>query len=493
MKKIIHFSRAFVPAVIVSVVLIVAGLVNYIVKGGFSLGVDFQAGFIQEVQIAPSAFAIGYSGKGDATANFSKSGISIVVSGADVEGATYTFLFSQYRTLSEITKAMLETVDGLSVDLRADPSLRCEYFLQSAQGTPELGVEPFIVHYLEPEAAPIKIEEMREALYSIDVASIQILGNANERRFLIRIDAENTSSSDGETAAPDVEILDEYEETAFADGVLAEKPAEDSGGEVSTITEEANKEAVASEDEVVADMSSVEIVEASLNETVMTLLEEAFGKDGIAIIRSDFVGSRFSKQLTSQTGVLLALTLLLILFYSSFRFKPQFAIGAVLAIIHDALIMTAFISWTGMEFNTTTIAAILTILGYSINDTIVIFDRVRETRLLYQEISFKNLLDRAISETLGRTIITTLTTMFAVLSLYIFTTQALYQDSIGFSDKLRFIFSEHNNMKDFALALLVGMTSGVYSTIFIACGWTLFWDKYIRPLKKEKEKAEAAV
>jgi preprotein translocase subunit SecF len=138
----------------------------------------------------------------------------------------------------------------------------------------------------------------------------------------------------------------------------------------------------------------------------------------------------------------------------------------VLAIAHDALIMVTFIVWTRMEFNTTTIAAILTILGYSINDTIVIFDRVRESRRIYPEESFVNILDRSLSETLSRTLITTITTMIAVLSLFIFTT---------------------GSMKEFALALLVGMVSGVYSTIFIAVGFTNFWDISAKKRAQKKQ------
>jgi len=155
----------------------------------------------------------------------------------------------------------------------------------------------------------------------------------------------------------------------------------------------------------------------------------------------------------------MALTLLMIFIYSTFRFKPQYAFGAVIATAHDALVMTAFIVWSRMEFNSTTIAAIMTILGYSINDTIVVFDRIRETRRLYPLDDYELVLNRAVSETLSRTIITTVTTMFAVLSLFIFTT---------------------GSMKDFALALLVGMTFGCYSTIYIASGWTLFWERKIK-------------
>jgi preprotein translocase subunit SecF len=206
-------------------------------------------------------------------------------------------------------------------------------------------------------------------------------------------------------------------------------------------------------------------------EKIISVLEADFGTGGVAVTRSDYVGSRFSKQLSDQAGLLMALTLLLILIYASIRFKPQFAIGAVLAIAHDALIIVAFVTWTRMEFNTTTIAAILTILGYSINDTIVIFDRIRETRRIYPEDSFVNVLDRALSETLSRTIITTLTTMLAVLSLFICTT---------------------GSMKDFALALLVGMVSGVYSTIFIASGFVNFWEVKVKNRQKKKLLANAA-
>jgi preprotein translocase subunit SecF len=209
-----------------------------------------------------------------------------------------------------------------------------------------------------------------------------------------------------------------------------------------------------------------EIEESQISaEMIITTLETSFGQGGVAVIRSDYVGSRFSKNLTDQAGMLLGLTLLLILIYSSIRFKPQFAIGAVLAIVHDGLIMVAFVVWSRMEFNTTTIAAILTILGYSINDTIVIFDRIRETRRIYPEDVMVDILNRSLSETLGRTIITTFTTMLAVVFLFIFTT---------------------GSMKDFALALLIGMCSGVYSTIFIASGFVQLWD--VKAKKREQKK-----
>jgi preprotein translocase subunit SecF len=200
------------------------------------------------------------------------------------------------------------------------------------------------------------------------------------------------------------------------------------------------------------------------SDQILRILENSFGTGGVAVLRSDYVGSRFSKDLTDQAGILMGLTLLLILIYASIRFKPQYAVGAVIAIIHDGIIIVAFVVWTQMEFTTSTIAAILTILGYSINNTIVVFDRIRETRRIYPDNSFIDVLNISLTGVLGRTVITTVTTMLAVMSLFLFT---------------------KGSMKDFSLAIMVGMVSGVYTTLFIASGFVNFWDNIVT--KKEKK------
>ncbi|TCW61265.1 protein translocase subunit SecF [Treponema sp. J25] len=397
MKRIIPFSKFFVPAIIVSLLLIIGGLVGYVVLGGFNLGVDFQAGLIQEIQFAPTAFKLTYTGKGIASISMDRAKLDIVISGTDVEKKTYSFPYSQYQTLGQLIDA-LQPIEGLKVERTAGQDIPTNLLVQSAQGNPRLGSEPYGVHYFNSEGAAVRIGEVRSALSSIAGVSVQVLGKETDRKFLIRVD-------------------DKGKEANFAQVTTAK---------------------------------------------VAKALEDAFGEGEVAFLRTDYVGARFSKHLTDQAGMLVSLTLLLILVYVSFRFKFHYALGAVLAILHDALIMVAFITWLRMEFNTTTIAAILTILGYSINDTIVIFDRVREVLRLYPDDSFEQNVNRAITETLSRTFITTLTTMFAVFSLFIFTT---------------------GTMKDFALALLIGMTSGVYSTIFIACAVVLFWEK--RAQKKE--------
>jgi preprotein translocase subunit SecF len=399
MKRIIRFSRFFIPAAVISAVLALGGIVGYIVEGGFNLGVDFQAGLLQDIRFAPTAFRLTWGGRGSASLSFDRNKMDIVISGAGMESRSVSFPFAEYATIGALAEAVRSSasLEGITVDLTAPPDTQCQWLIFNAQ---TLGAEPSGIHFLAPGTEPIPIGKVRESLVSLGrTVSVQQLGQNSDRHFMIRL--------------------------------------EESENEAEKISEE----------------------------KILSVLRDYFGQNDVVVIRSDYVDPRFSKDLTDQAGTLLGLTLLLILIYSSVRFKPQFAIGAVLAIIHDGLIMVAFVVWTRMEFNTTTIAAILTILGYSINDTIVIFDRIRETRRIYPEDSLVVVLDRSLSETLGRTIITTVTTMLAVVFLFIFTT---------------------GSMKDFALALLVGMASGVYSTIFIASGFVYFWD--IQAKKREQKK-----
>jgi preprotein translocase subunit SecF len=404
MKRILRFSKYFIPAAILSSTIAVLSIAGFLTKG-FNLGVDFQAGLLQEIQFAPTAFSLTYSGPGNAVITLSRTALDIVISGAGVEEVTYRFAFTSYPSQQELARALRE-IDGIGVSETAPGNTSTAAFIQSAQSSPTLDASiPFVVHYLPPNASPVRIEDVRASLLPLGTAAVQNLGTPGERRFMIRMEDKEFESS--------------------SVGVPAER--------------------------------------------IIAALESNFGRGEVAVTRSDYVGSRFSKQLTDQAGLLTVLTLLLILAYSSIRFKPQYAIGAVIAILNDALVVVAFVVWTRMEFNTTTIAAILTILGYSINNTIVVFDRVRENRRIFPDDAFVDVLNRSLTGTLSRSIITTLTTMLAVISLFLFTT---------------------GSMKDFAPAILVGMTSGVYTTIFIASGFVYFWD--IQANKREKKKLKAA-
>jgi len=178
-----------------------------------------------------------------------------------------------------------------------------------------------------------------------------------------------------------------------------------------------------------------------------TALVDAFGAENVNVEQSQAISAQFSSTLIRGSIVLVLATLVLIFLYTLVRFKWDFAMASVIAIIHDALIMISFLSFSQLEFTTTSIAAILTIIGYSINATVVILDRVRSDMKIVEAKKFTEILDSALTGTLSRSIITTLTTLFAVLALVFFTT---------------------GDIKNFAIALVVGLISGCYSSMFIA-------------------------
>lgn len=186
-----------------------------------------------------------------------------------------------------------------------------------------------------------------------------------------------------------------------------------------------------------------------LQDGIMTSLHDKFGSDNVAIVKTDFVGSQFSNSLAYKSIALALVTLLIIWGYATIRFHWDFALGSIIALVHDCLIMFTFISWSQIEFSTTTFAAVLTIFGYSINATVVILDRVRENIRVVQTKDFRDILDTAITGTLSRSIITTVTTLFASISLLVFTT---------------------GSIRDFAVVLTVGLISGCYSSVFISGG-----------------------
>jgi len=195
---------------------------------------------------------------------------------------------------------------------------------------------------------------------------------------------------------------------------------------------------------------SEDATQNALQEQVNEKLYSEFGKENVAIIKTDFIGSGMSKSTTTRSIIMLLCTVVLIWVYAAIRFHWDFALGSVIALLHDGLIMLTFIVWTQMEFSTTVLAAVLTIIGYSINATVVILDRIRyNMKMMKDETSFDNILNRSLSDTFTRSVLTTVTTLFAVVSLYVFTT---------------------GSIKDFALAMIVGLISGMYSSIFISSG-----------------------
>ncbi len=174
----------------------------------------------------------------------------------------------------------------------------------------------------------------------------------------------------------------------------------------------------------------------------------------------DHIGATVGEEIRKSALIAALLSLFGILVYVALRYEFSFAVGAVLAVIHDVLMTIGCYCLSGREFNATTVAAILTIIGFSTNDTIVIFDRIREDLKLGVRGSFREIVNQALNQTLSRTIITSGTVLLATFSLYVFGGGAI---------------------NDFAFTFLVGVITGTYSSIYIASALVLWWHKGHRP------------
>jgi SecD/SecF fusion protein len=195
-------------------------------------------------------------------------------------------------------------------------------------------------------------------------------------------------------------------------------------------------------------------------DTVSKALMEQFPNAGLEKKGTYNVGPTVGTQILKTAIIAMLLSLFGILIYVAMRYEFSFAFGAVVAVLHDVLMTMGWFCLTGREFTAPMVAAILTIIGFSINDTIVIFDRIREDLKLGIRGSFKDVINRAINQTLSRTIITSGTVLLATLSLYVFGGPVI---------------------NDFAFTFLVGIVTGSYSTIYIASAIVLWWHKGERP------------
>ena len=161
----------------------------------------------------------------------------------------------------------------------------------------------------------------------------------------------------------------------------------------------------------------------------------------------EVVGPKVSEELTEEAILAVVFSMLLVLVYVWFRFEWQFAVGAIISLLHDVILSIGLFSLIGLEFNLSIIAAILTIIGYSLNDTVVVFDRIREFLRKYKQMPLADLIDFSINSVLPRTLLTSVSTMIALLALYIFGGEVI---------------------RGFTFAMIWGVVVGTYSSIFIA-------------------------
>lgn len=207
------------------------------------------------------------------------------------------------------------------------------------------------------------------------------------------------------------------------------------------------------------DQTSVEI--GVLGEQIKKVLTDQFGADQFEVRRIESVGPKIGEDLRQRGALSVIVATIMMGIYIWFRFDLRFGIGAVIALVHDVLVAVGALMLANYEFDLTIIAALLTIVGFSVNDTVVICDRIRENMGKIKRESLEGIINISINETLSRTILTTGTALLVLVSLYLLGGAVI---------------------RPFAFTLLVGFISGVYSTIFIASPVILVWKK--KPVKK---------
>jgi preprotein translocase subunit SecF len=208
----------------------------------------------------------------------------------------------------------------------------------------------------------------------------------------------------------------------------------------------------------------------AINDKILNVLSDT--GQGIEMRRIEFVGPQVGEELKNDGGLAMLYALIGILLYVAMRFQLRFSVGAIVALVHDVLITLGIFSVTGVDFDLTVLAALLAVIGYSLNDTIVVFDRVRENFRKLREITPVEVFNVSLNQTLSRTIMTSLTTLLVLVALFIFGGEIIHS---------------------FAIALIIGVLIGTYSSIFVASPMTIalgITKEDLMPVQKEGAKLD---
>ncbi|MGA2615711.1 MAG: protein translocase subunit SecF [Spirochaetia bacterium] len=414
MKRVIQFSKARFYFFGFSALLILVGIGGFIANHGFNLGVDFKAGIELQFQVAPASFSIQYSGPDKAEISIPAgeqaltSAGNIIITVTSSKNGTkkdYAFRYTDYPTVQALTEA-ISKVPGISVQQKGNMD-EVPTRLVPLPRPADITDKAYSIN-LSPgpgRGVLTTLTDVRSTLAPLGQFDMQEVGGPANQEYMVRIEAK----SDNQSFQTDTEAK------------------------------------------------------------VMSLLGAKYGPDQVILKSSNFVGPRLAQGLVTQTIWLVVIAVALILIYMIFRFHPPiYAVAAVIGICHDALVMIGFDAVFRVEVDAATIAAILTILGYSINDTIVIFDRVRENKNLMRGSPLRTILDTSVTQTLSRTFITSGATLLTVIALFILTS---------------------GSIKNFALNMIIGIVEGTYSTFissFIVLEWTRMMDR--RHKKRDMEK-----
>ncbi len=207
----------------------------------------------------------------------------------------------------------------------------------------------------------------------------------------------------------------------------------------------------------------------ALGDNILRTLQEGENQT-LSLRRNEFVGSQVGSELREQGGLGMLLALAMIMIYLAFRFQLKFSVGAVLALVHDVLIVLGLFSLLQMDFDLTVLAAVLAVIGYSLNDTIVVYDRIRENFRIMRKGDAVEIINSSLTQTLSRTLMTSFTTLLVLIALAVFGGTTIH---------------------GFAIALLAGIVVGTYSSIYVAANILLLLkvakEDLIPPPKEESE------
>jgi preprotein translocase subunit SecF len=332
---------------------------------------------------------------------------------------------------------------------------------------------------------PTRIDEVRGALGQLGLSedAVQQVGSEERSQYVVRIQ-DTTFGTEGLRSQVETALKAKYgpdfiEESVFDAQVGARMRVRYTGID----RDEAELgEALAGLPGVKVgdspDENTVEINLPGVTEEVTKTIEAVFPGRGVVTDRVDAVGPKVGGDLRTKGALALLATLGLILVYVGFRFDVTFAPGAVIALFHDVAITVGIFVITRHEFNLSIVGALLTIVGYSINDTIIIYDRVRENMRRYRRADMERLINDSVNETLGRTIATSFTTLIAMVA---------------------FMFLGGPVIQTFSIAICIGVFVGTYSTVYVAAPTILVmqdlkpWlERLVSPLAASVHKAEAA-
>lgn len=424
------FIRARKKAFIVSAVLIVAGIVSLFIRGGLNYGIDFSGGtliqlhFENPISTAEIRTALNEMGLSEAQIQRFGTANDFLIKTVALETFVSDTIGPRVILTAEAEEKTKNIILKATVSDRATGNgvIRMVELFVDSLGEPGQGIEMSGTDIFDSpeEQAVASIPAARweaNSTHELFVRAMDTNGNWGKvKKLTVALDA-NGMLIPPEAPSPESESVPSEERSVETFGVL-----------------------------------------------IQSRLQEIFPGNPVRIDREEMVGPAVSRNLQWKALWVILLGMLAILIYISFRFTFRFGVGAVIALFHDVIITIGILSIFGKEFTIPIVAAILTIVGYSINDTIVISDRIRENLKQMRKENYADVINRSINQTLSRTIITSLTTFVALFVLFVIGGRVI---------------------NDFSFALLIGVVIGTYSSIFVVAPIVYEWEKR-SPTRKRK-------